>query len=148
MPTSNARIGYKNLLENGAIVASSEDADFPVANIADWLPNDFFKPAASGTINIDLTLSGTDSADSNDIKWYEFIEKLLGKTTIQTRSESESDRSKGKGKHEAARSLMSAPELAGLKFEECVGLFRSRKGRIKVRGPKPFYIRDDEVRFY
>jgi hypothetical protein len=63
MPTSNARIGYENLLENGTVVASSEDADYPVENCYDWLTSDFFKPAASGTINIDLTLSGSDSAD-------------------------------------------------------------------------------------
>lgn len=63
MVTSAARIGYENLLENGTVVASSEDADFPVANAYDWRTSDFFKPAASGTINIDLTLSGADGAD-------------------------------------------------------------------------------------
>ncbi len=63
MATSNARIGYENLLENGTVVASSENADFSVANIFDWRTSDFFKPAATGTINIDLTLATTDSAD-------------------------------------------------------------------------------------
>lgn len=58
-----ALIGYENLLENGTVVASSEDADFPVENAFDWRTSDFFKPAASGTINITLTLSGADSAD-------------------------------------------------------------------------------------
>lgn len=61
--TSTARIGYRNLLENGAVVASSEDADFPVENVADWLTSDFFKPASSGMVTIDLTLSEEDSAD-------------------------------------------------------------------------------------
>ncbi|RVD58857.1 hypothetical protein EN866_19545 [Mesorhizobium sp. M2D.F.Ca.ET.223.01.1.1] len=63
MATSNARLCFENLLENGTVVASSEDAANPVANAYDWLTSDFFKPAASGTINIDLTLSGADSAD-------------------------------------------------------------------------------------
>lgn len=56
-------IGYENLLENGTVVASSENANFPVENLFDWRTSDFFKPAASGTINITLTLSGADSAD-------------------------------------------------------------------------------------
>lgn len=56
-------VGYENLLENGAVVASSENADFPVENLFDWRTSDFFKPATFGTINIDLTLSGADAAD-------------------------------------------------------------------------------------
>jgi hypothetical protein len=63
MTTSAARIGYENLLENGTVVASSENASFPVANAYDWRTSDFFKPAASGTINITLTLSVADTAD-------------------------------------------------------------------------------------
>ncbi|MBZ9975475.1 hypothetical protein [Mesorhizobium sp. BR-1-1-10] len=63
MVTSAARLGFENLLENGTVVASSENADFPVENAFDWLTSDFFKPATSGTINIDLTLTGADSAD-------------------------------------------------------------------------------------
>jgi hypothetical protein len=58
-----AVIGYENLLELGVVTASSENADFPVANLVDWLTSDFFKPAASGTINIDLLLTGADTAD-------------------------------------------------------------------------------------
>jgi hypothetical protein len=56
-------IGYENLLENGTVVASSENANFPVANAYDWRTSDFFKPAASGTVYITLTLSAADSAD-------------------------------------------------------------------------------------
>lgn len=63
MPTSSARIGYVNLLESGTVVASSENASYPVGNAYDWLTSDFFKPAAGGTINIDLTLSVAASAD-------------------------------------------------------------------------------------
>jgi hypothetical protein len=59
----SARIGYDNLLESGSVVASSANANFPVKNAFDWRTSDFFKPAASGTINIDLTLSGADDAD-------------------------------------------------------------------------------------
>ncbi|WP_442577867.1 hypothetical protein ACSBOB_20180 [Mesorhizobium sp. ASY16-5R] len=61
--TSNARLGYENLLENGTVVASSADTDFPVENVYDWITSDYFKPATSGTINIDSTLSGAQSAD-------------------------------------------------------------------------------------
>lgn len=63
MPTSNARLGYVNLLSSGSVVASSADVDFPVANAYDWLTSDFFKPAAGGTTNIDLTLATAASAD-------------------------------------------------------------------------------------
>ncbi|WP_322884177.1 hypothetical protein U8C35_06500 [Sinorhizobium medicae] len=56
-------IGYENLLENGTVAASSENASFPVENAYDWRTSDFFKPATFGTINIDLTLSGADTAD-------------------------------------------------------------------------------------
>lgn len=88
-------------------------------------------------------LSGCDKivyGNSGDLEWYGKIEKELGKTTVQTRSESESDRSKGKGRHEASRNLMDAAELARLPFEECVGIFRSKDGVVKVRGRKPFSI--------
>ncbi|MEZ5781153.1 MAG: hypothetical protein R3D70_05830 [Rhizobiaceae bacterium] len=56
-------LAFANLLENGSVVASSEDADFPVENAFDWRTSDWFKPATSGTVNIDLTLSGSESAD-------------------------------------------------------------------------------------
>lgn len=56
-------ICYENLLENGTVNASSENADFPVENCFDWITSDYFKPAGSGTINITLTLSGTQSSD-------------------------------------------------------------------------------------
>ena len=64
MPTSAARLGYENLLEAGTFVASSEDASFPVANVADWRPSDFFKPTSvASAVNITLTLAGSRSAD-------------------------------------------------------------------------------------
>jgi hypothetical protein len=56
-------IGYQNLLELGTVVASSENADYPVENCFDWLTTDYFKPAATGTINIDLTLTSGMPAD-------------------------------------------------------------------------------------
>lgn len=62
--TSNtARLGYENLLENGTVTVSSENTDFPIENAYDWLPYDVFKPAAIGTINIDLTLTASDGAN-------------------------------------------------------------------------------------
>ena len=63
VPSNNVRFGYENLLENGTVIASSEDADFPVENCFDWITNDFFKPAAAGVVNIDLTLSAADGAN-------------------------------------------------------------------------------------
>jgi hypothetical protein len=54
---------YQNLLEAGDVVASSENASFPIENAYDWLPYDFFKPAASGVVNIDLTLPTNRVAD-------------------------------------------------------------------------------------
>lgn len=64
MPTSAARLGFENLLENGTVVASSEAAGFPVANVYDWRPSDFFKPASiASAVNITLTLSVADGAD-------------------------------------------------------------------------------------
>jgi hypothetical protein len=63
MPTSNAILAFDNLLEKGTVVASSENAAYPVANLFDWLPCDFFRPAAGGTINIELTLPVAASAD-------------------------------------------------------------------------------------
>src|SRR5436305_2127158 len=63
MATSHARIGYANLLESGTVVASSEDASFPVANCYDWNTGDWYKSAAGGTITIDLTLPSPMTAD-------------------------------------------------------------------------------------
>ena len=62
--SSKARLGYENHMETAtSVVASSEDAAFPVANCYDWLTCDFFKPAASGTVNIVVTLPAPASAD-------------------------------------------------------------------------------------
>ncbi|MHC2315145.1 hypothetical protein ACVIHC_002191 [Bradyrhizobium diazoefficiens] len=57
------RLCFQNLLENGTVVASSEDAAYPVANSFDWITSDYFRPTAGGTINIDLTLSEAASAN-------------------------------------------------------------------------------------
>jgi hypothetical protein len=54
---------YDNLLEQGAVVASSENASFPVANCFDWNTADYFQPNTTGTINITLTLSAAGSAN-------------------------------------------------------------------------------------
>ena len=61
--TSAARIGYQNLLESGTVTASSENASYPVENAYDWLTFDYFRPAAGGTVNIDLTLGSAAPAD-------------------------------------------------------------------------------------
>jgi len=96
-------------------------------------------------------LSGCDKiiyGNSGDLEWYGHIEKELGKTTVQTKSESESAYSKGKGRHEASRNLKDASELAELPFEDCIGIFRSKKGVLKVHGRKPFFIKNNQVGFY
>ncbi len=62
--TAKARIGYQNLMESAtSVVATTEDANFPVANVFDWLTSDFFKPTGTGTTNIDVTMPGPVSAD-------------------------------------------------------------------------------------
>jgi hypothetical protein len=62
--TSKARIGYENHLETASsVVATTEDADFPVANVYDWLTFDFFKPTGTGTTNIDATFAEPVTAD-------------------------------------------------------------------------------------
>lgn len=63
MALNETYLCYENLLRNGSVVASSEDSDFPVEQCFDGFTNTFFKPAASGTVNIDLTLSSPDSVD-------------------------------------------------------------------------------------
>lgn len=54
---------YQNLLEYGNVVASSQNPSYPVQNLYDWLPYDFYKPAASGVVTIDLTLPTSRNAD-------------------------------------------------------------------------------------
>lgn len=56
------RLAFDNLMERGTVVASSENADFPVENCFDWVTADYFKPAAGGTVNIDVTLSDAGTA--------------------------------------------------------------------------------------
>lgn len=59
-----ARILYENHMANAtSIVASSEAAGYPVANIADYIPTDYFRSAASGTINITVTMPAPVTAD-------------------------------------------------------------------------------------
>jgi hypothetical protein len=60
---SNARIGYKNLLENGTVWALNENIDYPVANAFDWRTSDYYRPQIPGTVVIELTLPVADSAD-------------------------------------------------------------------------------------
>lgn len=64
--TSNVvRIGYENHFETASTVtASSEDTDFPVENVYDWLTTDFFKPASvASDVTITTTFSSSVSAD-------------------------------------------------------------------------------------
>ncbi|WP_020184550.1 hypothetical protein [Methylopila sp. 73B] len=51
-----SRIGYDNLLEQGTVVASSAEVQYPVENAFDWRTDDFFRPASAGTVTITLTL--------------------------------------------------------------------------------------------
>lgn len=63
MPTSNAILAFDNLLEKGTVVASSQNADYPVQNLYDWITTDYFRPAAGGTVTVELTLAAAASAD-------------------------------------------------------------------------------------
>lgn len=57
------RLCFDNLLEQGTVTASSEATDFSVLNCFDWNTADFFQPASSGVVNIDLTLDNPGSAN-------------------------------------------------------------------------------------
>ena len=58
------RILYDNLFDKAtSVIASSEDPDFPVENVYDWLPNDYFLPAASGAYTITCTFANTQTAN-------------------------------------------------------------------------------------
>jgi len=61
--SSGCRIGYENLLELGTVVASSENASYPVENAYDWVASDYFRPAAGGSVTITLTLSAGRAAN-------------------------------------------------------------------------------------
>lgn len=57
------RVMYENLLEQGAVTASSENALYPVENAFDWVTADYFRPAASGTVYITLSLDTAQGAN-------------------------------------------------------------------------------------
>jgi hypothetical protein len=79
---NHCRLMWDNLLEKGTVVASSEDADFPVENCYDWLTFDFFRPAAGGTVTIALTLDNAGSA--NYFAFYnQDLFKLNGRIKLQ-----------------------------------------------------------------
>lgn len=50
------RLGYDNLLEQGTVQASSEDANYPAANAYDWLTCDFWRPTTSGAVTLTVML--------------------------------------------------------------------------------------------
>lgn len=60
---NKARIMYENLLVNGTVTASDEDTNNPVENLFDYRTDDFFKQGSAGITNVDLTLTGSDSAN-------------------------------------------------------------------------------------
>lgn len=61
--SGKARIGYDNIAKLATITPSSENASFPAENLIDWLPDDFFKPAGSGTITVTFELPSAQTAD-------------------------------------------------------------------------------------
>lgn len=63
MTMNRSLIGYDNLLEQGTLTATNEDAGYPVVNIADWLLADAYKPAATGTHHVNLVLSVAKTAN-------------------------------------------------------------------------------------
>ncbi len=66
--TGLCRLMYDNLREQGTVVASSENPDFPVQNCFDWNTADYFQPAETGTITVTLTLS--DAGTANYLAFY------------------------------------------------------------------------------
>lgn len=64
--SAKARIGFENIANraDAAISASSEDGEFPVENMFDWRPNDFFKPASvASPVTVDIDLDEEVTAD-------------------------------------------------------------------------------------
>ena len=58
------RFCYENLfVDADTVVASSEDSDFPVENLYDWVTSDYFKPAVGGSYTITATFSTPQTAD-------------------------------------------------------------------------------------
>ena len=67
--TGNFRLLYDNLFDTAtSVVASSELAEFPIENISDWLPQDYFTPAASGAYTITCIFANAKTA--NCMAWY------------------------------------------------------------------------------
>jgi len=67
--------GYDNILENASITATSESIGFEAANIADWLPYDWYSPSTLGTnyINIDIGVA-------KEVDYFAIFSHDLGKS--------------------------------------------------------------------
>lgn len=62
--SGNFRILYDNLFDKAtSVIASSENSEFPIENVYDWLPQDFFAPSASGSYTITCTFSNVQTAN-------------------------------------------------------------------------------------
>lgn len=57
------KIGYRNLLTEGVLNATSQTAGFPKENAVDWFTDDFWKPTAGGTQRLWVDLGGVMTAD-------------------------------------------------------------------------------------
>lgn len=56
-------IGYQSVLDCGVVSASSVDPQYPVANISDWLPHDFWSAAAAGVVTVDVDCGSAVEVD-------------------------------------------------------------------------------------
>jgi len=56
-------IGYNNILETGTVTVTSEATGFAKENAYDWLPWDYWKAAASGTVYITVDMGVATTVD-------------------------------------------------------------------------------------
>ena len=56
-------IGYNNILETGTVTVTSEATDFPKENAYDWLPWDYWKASAAGTVYVTVDMGSAVEVD-------------------------------------------------------------------------------------
>ena len=56
-------VAYTNLLESGTVTVTSETTGYPKENLYDWLPCDWWKALAAGTVYVNVDLGSAQSVD-------------------------------------------------------------------------------------
>jgi len=61
--SGNSYIGYNNILETGTVTVTSEATGFPKENAYDWLPWDYWKASAAGTVYLTVDMGTATDVD-------------------------------------------------------------------------------------